>query len=120
MHNPARTSIYSIRWDARPNPTPREIGEALGSRIKRLRRRMLFLRDGAGRRPVFGDNHRLQKDPHFRDYISFPDTVTSTPDVASAPHQTGWTNRDTYRLGSRSNADTRASLLEFRDFLGTY
>ena len=32
----------------------------------------LFLRDQAGRRPVFGDEERFQQDPHWRDLVPFP------------------------------------------------
>src|SRR5581483_5951739 len=38
-----------------------------------LSRRMthIFLRDGDGRRPVYGGAHKFQRDPHWRDYVLF-------------------------------------------------
>ncbi len=41
-----------------------EISAELSRRLSRI-----FLRDGDGRRPVFGDAERLQTDPHWRDAI---------------------------------------------------
>ncbi|MBI1369838.1 MAG: glucosidase [Planctomycetes bacterium] len=53
---------------------------------------MLFKRDTAGRRAVFGDNERLQRDPHFQDYIPFHEYFHGdTGRGVGASHQTGWT-----------------------------
>jgi len=58
--------------------------------IRRLSR--IFLRDGAGRRPVFGDCGKLQTDPHFRDYLPFYEYFHGdTGRGVGASHQTGWT-----------------------------
>src|SRR5690606_27742402 len=46
--------------------TVKEVAEELTRRVSRL-----FLRDEAGRRPLFGDHPKLQLDPHFRDYVPF-------------------------------------------------
>jgi len=52
----------------------------------------LFLRDATGRRPAFGDNQKLQRDPHFRDYILFYEYFHGDNGRgAGAAHQTGWT-----------------------------
>jgi len=52
----------------------------------------LFLRDGLGRRPVFGENERLQTDPHWRDYIPFHEYFHGNDGSGlGASHQTGWT-----------------------------
>jgi hypothetical protein len=57
---------------------------------KRLTR--LFLRDDKGRRPIFGENTKLQTDPHFRDYLVFPEYFHGdTGRGCGAMHQTGWT-----------------------------
>src|SRR5262249_57608123 len=46
--------------------TIEEVAEELTRRLGRL-----FLRDEQGRRAVFGDNAKLQSDPHFRDHLLF-------------------------------------------------
>jgi hypothetical protein len=52
----------------------------------------LFLDDGAGRRPVFGDQPLLQKDPHFRQYLQFYEYFHGDNGRGvGASHQTGWT-----------------------------
>lgn len=52
----------------------------------------LFTRDGAGKRPCYGDNERLQEDPHWRDYILFYEYFHGDTGVGlGASHQTGWT-----------------------------
>ncbi len=52
----------------------------------------LFLRDATGKRPAFGDNPKLQRDPHFRDYILFYEYFDGDNGRgAGAAHQTGWT-----------------------------
>jgi hypothetical protein len=59
-----------------------------------LRRRLtrLFLVDPTGRRPVLGDNQRLQNDPHFRDYPLFHEYFHGDTGCGlGASHQTGWT-----------------------------
>jgi Mannosylglycerate hydrolase MGH1-like glycoside hydrolase domain len=52
----------------------------------------LFLRDSRGRRAVFGDNLKLQTDPHFRDYLWFSEYFHGDNGQGlGAAHQTGWT-----------------------------
>lgn len=52
----------------------------------------LFLRGADGRRPVFGDDARLQQDPHFRDYLLFFEYFHGDSGRGvGASHQTGWT-----------------------------
>ena len=56
-----------------------------------LRLTRLFRRDGSGRRPVFGDQTKLQEDPHFKDYILFHEYFHGdTGRGVGASHQTGW------------------------------
>ncbi|MCP5420354.1 MAG: glucosidase [Gammaproteobacteria bacterium] len=51
----------------------------------------IFLRDAQGRRAVFGDNEKLQSDPHFRDYIQFYEYFHGDDGRGvGASHQTGW------------------------------
>jgi len=52
----------------------------------------LFLRNADGHRPVFGDDPKLQHDPHFRDLILFHEYFDGdTGRGLGASHQTGWT-----------------------------
>ena len=43
-----------------------QVADELGHRLIKL-----FLRDGNGRRPVFGGYEKFQTDPHFKDNILF-------------------------------------------------
>ncbi len=64
-----------------------QVAHELSVRLSRL-----FLRDAQGRRPVNGTNEKLQKDPHFRDYIRFYEYFDGDNGRGcGAEHQTGWT-----------------------------
>lgn len=57
---------------------------------KRLTR--LFLKDGNGRRAVFGNCEKMQTDPYFKDYVHFYEYFHGdTGRGLGASHQTGWT-----------------------------
>ena len=61
---------------------------------KELSRRMtsIFLKDGNGRRPVFGGQELFQTDPHWRDLILFYEYFHGDNGAGiGASHQTGWT-----------------------------
>ena len=50
------------------------------------------MRDENGRRPVFGDQAKLQNDPHFRDHLLFYEYFHGDNGRGvGASHQTGWT-----------------------------
>jgi hypothetical protein len=67
--------------------TLEEIADDLSARLTRL-----FLRGPDGRRPIYGDNPRLQSDPHFRDHVLFYEYFHGdTGHGLGASHQTGWT-----------------------------
>jgi Glycosyl hydrolase family 63 C-terminal domain len=52
----------------------------------------IFLRDQDGRRPAFGTAEKLQRDPHFRDYLLFHEYFNGDDGSGvGANHQTGWT-----------------------------
>jgi hypothetical protein len=52
----------------------------------------IFLRDQAGRRPVYGGSRKFQEDPHWRDYILFYEYFHGDNGAGlGASHQTGWT-----------------------------
>jgi hypothetical protein len=64
-----------------------EVANELASRLTRI-----FLRDETGERPVFGENRRLQDDPHFRDHVLFHEYFHGDSGRGvGASHQTGWT-----------------------------
>src|SRR6059058_3349463 len=64
-----------------------EVAAELSRRLSRL-----FLRDEQGRRPVFGREEKLQRDPHFRDYVPFHEYFHGDDGSGvGASHQTGWT-----------------------------
>jgi hypothetical protein len=51
-----------------------------------------FLRDGDGRRPVYGGTRLFQDDPHWRDLILFYEYFHGDNGAGlGASHQTGWT-----------------------------
>jgi mannosylglycerate hydrolase MGH1-like protein len=66
------------------------INEAANELAARLRR--IFLKDERGLRPVYGTDARLQRDPHFRDYVLFYEYFHGDSGRGlGASHQTGWT-----------------------------
>jgi mannosylglycerate hydrolase MGH1-like protein len=64
-----------------------EVAKEIGARLNNI-----FLRDGQGRRAVFGAVERFQNDPHFRDHVPFYEFFHGdTGEGLGASHQTGWT-----------------------------
>jgi hypothetical protein len=52
----------------------------------------IFRKDKSGRRPVFGNNEKIQTDEHFRDYVLFYEYFHGDSGRGvGASHQTGWT-----------------------------
>ena len=52
----------------------------------------IFLRDGHGRRPVYGGTRMFQEDPHWRDLLLFYEYFHGDNGAGlGASHQTGWT-----------------------------
>ncbi len=52
----------------------------------------IFLRGADGRRPAYGANELLQRDPYWRDYLLFHEYFHGdTGEGLGASHQTGWT-----------------------------
>jgi hypothetical protein len=67
--------------------TLKEVGTEIAGRLLNI-----FLRNEQGKRPVFGDNQKMQNDPHFRDYILFHEYFHGDNGKGlGASHQTGWT-----------------------------
>ena len=64
-----------------------EVSQEIASRLTRI-----FLRNAAGRRPVFGATEKFQTDPHWRDYLLFYEYFHGDNGAGlGASHQTGWT-----------------------------
>ena len=52
----------------------------------------IFVRNGDGQRPVFGDIGKFQSDPHWRDLVLFHEYFHGDSGAGiGASHQTGWT-----------------------------
>ena len=64
-----------------------EVARELSDRLTRI-----FLKDGSGRRPVYGGAEKFQSDPHWRDHILFYEYFHGDNGAGlGASHQTGWT-----------------------------
>lgn len=64
-----------------------EVGQDIARRLTRI-----FLRDPAGRRPVYGDTQKFQTDLHWMDLILFYEYFHGDNGAGiGASHQTGWT-----------------------------
>jgi hypothetical protein len=67
--------------------TLNEVATELSRRMMRL-----FLRDGHGRRPIYGGDGPFQQDPHWRDLILFNEYFHGDNGAGlGASHQIGWT-----------------------------
>ncbi|MBL9134811.1 MAG: glucosidase [Verrucomicrobiales bacterium] len=78
-----------------------EAADEVGRRLVRI-----FLRDGQGRRPVYGHQPRHAEDPHFRDQVLFYEYFDGdTGRGVGASHQTGWTGLVAKLLAPRRRPD---------------
>jgi hypothetical protein len=86
-----------------------EVACELSRRITRL-----FLRGSDNHRPIFGENEKLQVDPHFRDHVLFYEYFHGDNGSGlGAEHQTGWTGLVAKLLQPR-NDNKKAALPERR------
>jgi hypothetical protein len=70
-----------------------------------------FLRDGNGRRPVYGGTEKFQTDPHWRDLILFYEYFHGDNGAGlGASHQTGWTGLIAPLLDIFARTDAKAFL----------
>ena len=77
-----------------------------------LSRRLIsiFLEDGDGRRPVFGDTQRFQTDPAWHDLLPFYEYFHGDNGAGlGASHQTGWTGLVAALIASRRLALTQVA-----------
>jgi hypothetical protein len=64
-----------------------QVAEELSRRLTSI-----FLRDKDGRRPVYGETEKFQRDPHWRDHLQFYEYFHGDNGAGlGASHQTGWT-----------------------------
>jgi len=64
-----------------------EVADEISRRLTKL-----FLKDSAGRRPVYGTNELFQSDPHFKENVLFYEYFHGDSGLGlGASHQTGWT-----------------------------
>jgi hypothetical protein len=64
-----------------------EVAKEIAERLSRI-----FLRDAAGRRPVYGGTEKFQSDPHWQDCVLFYEYFHGDNGAGlGASHQTGWT-----------------------------
>jgi hypothetical protein len=64
-----------------------QVAEEIAARLSSI-----FLRNGEGRRPVYGGTDTFQQDPHWRDLILFYEYFHGDNGAGlGASHQTGWT-----------------------------
>src|SRR5262252_7227552 len=64
-----------------------EVARDIAHRLTRI-----FLRDGSGRRPVYGGTEKFQTDPQWKDYLLFYEYFHGDNGAGlGASHQTGWT-----------------------------
>ena len=81
--------------------TLRQVAEEISQRLCAL-----FLRNGDGRRPVFGDSDLMQRDLAFRDHVLFHEYFHGdTGKGLGASHQTGWTGAVALLLHPRAADD---------------
>ena len=64
-----------------------DVAREVAQRLTRI-----FLKDKAGRRPVYGGSEKFQTDPNWKDYLQFFEYFHGDNGAGiGANHQTGWT-----------------------------
>ena len=78
----------------------------------------IFLRDGNGRRPLYGGTRKFQEDPHWKDYILFYEYFHGDNGAGlGASHQTGWTGLIARMIDMFARLDPEAVLATSREEL---
>ena len=90
-----------------------EVAKEISSRLAGI-----FLRDDAGRRPVYGGTAKFQEDPHWRDLILFYEYFHGDNGAGlGASHQTGWTGLVALTLDFFGRMDAKTLLETERQHL---
>jgi hypothetical protein len=88
-----------------------EVAREIAGRLTRI-----FLRDEAGRRPVFGGAEKFQNDPDWRDNLLFYEYFHGDNGAGiGASHQTGWTGMVAALIELFGHFDARTFLEHGRD-----
>ncbi|MBV8629760.1 MAG: glucosidase, partial [Silvibacterium sp.] len=83
-----------------------EVAEELGDRLTKI-----FVRDGNGKRAVYGGTKKFQEDPHWKDYILYYEYFHGDNGAGlGASHQTGWTGLIARLLDLHARLDSDALL----------
>ena len=76
-----------VKVDGEPSVTLSKMSHSFAEKLLAL-----FKRNAQGKRPLFGEIDKFQNDPHFRDYLIFPEHFHGdTGRALGASHQNGWT-----------------------------
>jgi hypothetical protein len=71
----------------------------------------IFLRDGNGKRPVYGDTTKFQQDPYWRDLVLFYEYFHGDNGAGlGASHQTGWSGLVAFMLDLFGRVDAKLIL----------
>ena len=94
-----------------------EVAKDIADRLARI-----FLRDGSGRRPVYGGAQKFQENPHWRDHLLFYEYFHGDNGAGlGASHQTGWTGLVAKLIQVFGNLDPKrfleGSVKDYKDFL---
>jgi hypothetical protein len=90
-----------------------EVTREISTRLQRI-----FLRDEKGRRPVYADNEKFQKDPHWKDHLLFYEYFDGNTGAGlGASHQTGWTGLVAKLIQLYGNLDAKKGLEQGRTAL---
>jgi hypothetical protein len=90
-----------------------EVAEEISRRLSAT-----FLRDGEGRRPVYGGTAKFQQDPHWRDLVLFYEYFHGDNGAGlGASHQTGWTGLIAVFLDLFGRLDAKALLETERELV---
>ncbi|MBX3437116.1 MAG: hypothetical protein KF861_06475 [Planctomycetaceae bacterium] len=91
-----------------------QVAEEIGRRLTAI-----FVRNDAGRRPVFGGSPTFQTDPHWRDALLFYEYFHGDNGAGlGASHQTGWTGviaRTLHLFGTMQSSDVEISRTAYFD-----
>jgi hypothetical protein len=83
-----------------------DVAREISDRLQRT-----FLRDGSGRRPVFGGSRKFQEDPHWKDHVLFYEYFHGDDGAGlGASHQTGWTGLVASLIQLFGNLDAKTAL----------
>jgi hypothetical protein len=79
-----------------------------------------FLRDGSGRRPVYGGTKKFQEDPQWRNLILFYEYFHGDNGAGlGANHQTGWTGTIAFLMDIFARFDANTVLESEREQIQT-